>query len=116
MSFFEIIGDKIMDLMNEKTAVKLLEDKNGQVQLQGLTEIPMKGPEELMKAMDQGFGLRTTQSTVNNDESSRSHAICQLILRDDQGNRLGKLVLVDLAVVSIVTLGQRESGRYTKER
>ena len=110
MSFFEVIGDKIMDLLNEKALLKILEDKSGQIQLANLSEVPMKSPEELMKAMDQGFAIRTTQSTVNNDESSRSHAICQIVLRDEQANKKGRLVVVDLAVTLILTLGQRESG------
>lgn len=94
-----------MDLLNDKAPVKLLEDKNNQVQLQGLSEVPMKNAEELMKMMDQGFAIRTTQSTVNNDESSRSHAICQIMLKDEQGVRRGKLVLVDLAVTFSDLLG-----------
>mmetsp|Transcript_66215 Transcript_66215/g.98105 ORF Transcript_66215/g.98105 Transcript_66215/m.98105 type:complete len:110 (-) Transcript_66215:1106-1435(-) len=41
---------------------------------------------------------RTTHSTEANDTSSRSHAICQILLRDKATSRLrGKLSLVDLA-------------------
>ena len=106
ISFFEIIGEKILDLLNDKAAVKTMEDKNGQVQFLGLSEFQMKNSDELMKAMDQGFSIRTTQSTVNNDESSRSHAICQIILKNDQGIHRGKLVLVDLAVNRKLTQGK----------
>lgn len=98
MSFFEIIGEKVLDLLNNKEQVKLMEDKSGQVQFQGLEEIKMETPQELIAALEKGFDSRTTQSTVNNDESSRSHAICQAIIKDNQGNKKGKLVLVDLAV------------------
>lgn len=42
--------------------------------------------------------LRTTQKTEANDTSSRSHAICQVFLRDPETGKLkGKLGLVDLA-------------------
>lgn len=46
--------------------------------------------------MQQGNSNRTTHATVANDTSSRSHSICQIIVRrgDDV---IGKLVLVDLA-------------------
>jgi kinesin family member 2/24 len=40
--------------------------------------------------------LRTTHTTEANDTSSRSHAICQLLLEHD-GKLKGKLTLVDLA-------------------
>lgn len=41
---------------------------------------------------------RTTHATEANDTSSRSHAICQIILRDKTSGKLrGKLSLVDLA-------------------
>lgn len=98
ISFFEILGDRIMDLLNGKEQIKTMEDKNGQVQFIGLKEVEMRTPTELMEVLEQGFAARTTQSTINNDESSRSHAICQVIVKDKQGNKKGKLVLVDLAV------------------
>ena len=42
--------------------------------------------------------FRTTHSTEANDTSSRSHAICQIMLRDRNSGKLrGKLSLVDLA-------------------
>jgi len=39
---------------------------------------------------------RTTHSTAANDTSSRSHSICQVMIRKN-GSDIGKLVLVDLA-------------------
>ena len=46
--------------------------------------------------MDTANKARTTHSTVANDTSSRSHSICQVIMRKN-GIDIGKLVLVDLA-------------------
>lgn len=41
---------------------------------------------------------RTTHATTSNDTSSRSHAICSIVIRETLGNKLmGKLLLVDLA-------------------
>jgi hypothetical protein len=42
------------------------------------------------------ISLRTTHTTEANDTSSRSHAICQVLLREN-GKLRGKLSLVDLA-------------------
>ena len=46
--------------------------------------------------MEAANNLRTTHATVANDTSSRSHAICQIIIRKGE-KEVGKLVLVDLA-------------------
>ncbi len=40
---------------------------------------------------------RTTHATVANDTSSRSHAICQIIIKKGNEDVVGKLILVDLA-------------------
>jgi kinesin family protein 2/24 len=39
---------------------------------------------------------RTTHSTVSNEVSSRSHAICQIVVKRGE-KEIGKLMLVDLA-------------------
>lgn len=46
--------------------------------------------------MDTANKARTTHSTAANDTSSRSHSICQILIRKG-GADIGKLVLVDLA-------------------
>jgi len=47
--------------------------------------------------IDYGNSIRTTHQTVANDTSSRSHAICQIIVKDQNERQQGKLLLVDLA-------------------
>jgi kinesin family protein 2/24 len=46
--------------------------------------------------MNAANSTRTTHATVANDTSSRSHAICQILVKKG-GEDFGKLVLVDLA-------------------
>ena len=46
--------------------------------------------------MSAANSARTTHATVANDTSSRSHAICQIIIKKGDSD-VGKLVLVDLA-------------------
>ena len=46
--------------------------------------------------MSAANATRTTHATVANDTSSRSHAICQILIKKN-GDDIGKLVLVDLA-------------------
>lgn len=44
-----------------------------------------------------GNQIRTTHSTTSNDTSSRSHCVCQILIKDVKDNFVGKLSLVDLA-------------------
>ena len=61
----------------------------------------MQGAEDMMSVIEMGNQNRTTHATESNDESSRSHAICQIMLRKRSGrdadSLLGKLSLIDLA-------------------
>ena len=47
--------------------------------------------------MDYGHKARTTHSTVANDTSSRSHAICQIRIENNYSPSSKKLILCDLA-------------------
>ena len=76
VSFFEIYGGKCYDLLNNKAPLAILEDKNNNIQVQGLVEKPAFNAQELLQLMDYGNSVRTTHKTEANDTSSRSHAIC----------------------------------------
>mmetsp|Transcript_6322 Transcript_6322/g.8536 ORF Transcript_6322/g.8536 Transcript_6322/m.8536 type:complete len:592 (-) Transcript_6322:506-2281(-) len=98
VTFFEIYGGRIVDLLNNRHRLKVLEDGKGEVVVSGLEEFESNDPEEFFALVDAGNRKRTTHSTEANDTSSRSHAICQILLRDKDTSRLrGKLSLVDLA-------------------
>ncbi len=99
VSFFEIYGGRLFDLLNNRNKLNLLEDRNQKVQVQGLVERQVNSADEMLGLIEYAHGVRTTHATTSNDTSSRSHAICQITLRDsrDQGV-VGKLSLVDLAV------------------
>jgi len=98
VSFFEIYGVRIQDLLNNRHQLKILEDGRGEVVIFGLEEYEATNAEHLLSLIAQGNSKRTTHSTEANDTSSRSHSICQIMLRDQETKRLrGKLSLVDLA-------------------
>lgn len=98
VTFFEIYGGRIQDLLNERKRLKLLEDGKGEVVISGLEEFEANDTSQFFSLVDAGNGKRTTHATEANDTSSRSHAICQILLRDKVTSRLrGKLSLVDLA-------------------
>lgn len=98
VTFFEIYGGRIQDLLNNRRRLKVLEDGKGEVVVAGLEEFEANNPEQLLGLIDSATSKRTTHATEANDTSSRSHAICQIILRDKKTSKLrSKLSLVDLA-------------------
>jgi kinesin family protein 2/24 len=45
---------------------------------QGLTEKPVRDPQDIMRLMEEGSAQRATGSTGANEWSSRSHAVMQV--------------------------------------
>jgi kinesin family protein 2/24 len=101
ISFFEIYGGRLYDLLNSKNKLQVLDDQNGKTQIYGLQEIYAETPDEMRMIIDKGNSVRTTHNTVTNATSSRSHAICNIIIKEknkkNKYNFFGKLSLVDLA-------------------
>ncbi|KAF7652965.1 hypothetical protein LDENG_00088840 [Lucifuga dentata] len=98
-SFFEIYNGKVYDLLNKKAKLRVLEDDRQQVQVVGLQEINVSSAEEVIKMIQMGSACRTSGQTSANANSSRSHAILQIVLRyNDRAKTIhGKFSLVDLA-------------------
>lgn len=98
VSFFELYGGRVQDLLNNRNKLKILEDGRGEVVVSGLEEFEAHDAGQLLDLIDTGNSFRTTHATEANDTSSRSHAVCQIHLRSSTTDRLyGKLSLVDLA-------------------
>ena len=100
ISFFEIYLGLLYDLLNNRNKVMALEDKNQRVQIYGLIEQQVESPKEMKSIIDFANRVRTTHNTVTNETSSRSHAICNFIIKIQNQNyekEYAKLSLVDLA-------------------
>ena len=98
VSFFELYGGRVQDLLNNRKKLKILEDGKGEIVVADLEEFEATDGEELLELIEKGGNLRTTHATEANDASSRSHAVCHINLRSKQSSRLlGKISLVDLA-------------------
>ena len=116
VSMFQLYRDSIDDLLankkkkgkgaDEEKAVPLKitlaeHSPTGLVVVEGAEVMTAENPAEVMKIFSLGSSRRTTASTQMNAESSRSHLICSLVVK--QTNRktgvtgVGKLTLVDLA-------------------
>ena len=96
VSFYEIYCGKLHDLLNERNQLFAREDAKQTVNIVGLQNKPVETVEILMKLINTGMEVRTTGQTGANDDSSRSHAILEINLR--QGKKVvGKMSFIDLA-------------------
>jgi len=98
-SYFEIYSGKVFDLLSGKSKLRVLEDGKQQVVVVGLTETEVDSVEDVLKLITQGNNQRTSGQTSANAHSSRSHAVFQIILRENKGRKplFGKFSLIDLA-------------------
>ncbi|CAM0881776.1 unnamed protein product [Alopecurus aequalis] len=103
-SFFEIYGGKLYDLLNERNKLLMREDGKQKVCIVGLEEYRVSDLETIKELIERGNATRSTGTTGANEESSRSHAILQLVIKkrvdgsDSKPPRLaGKLSFIDLA-------------------
>ncbi|GKV43360.1 hypothetical protein SLEP1_g50660 [Rubroshorea leprosula] len=104
VSFFEIYGGKLFDLLSDRKKLCMREDGKQQVCIVGLQEYRVSDVETIRELIEKGNATRSTGTTGANEESSRSHAILQLaIKRSVDGNEskpprvVGKLSFIDLA-------------------
>jgi kinesin family protein 2/24 len=77
VSFFEIYGGKLYDLLRSRSEVKCMEDYHGDIQLAGLVEKKVDSFEEMLDYITRGQEQRKTGATFSNQASSRSHAVLQ---------------------------------------
>ncbi|KAL5278334.1 KIF2A family protein [Megaselia abdita] len=97
-SFFEIYSGKVFDLLSDKQKLRVLEDGKQQVQIVGLTEKVVDGVEDVLKLIQHGNNARTSGQTTANANSSRSHAVFQIVLRMPGVHKIhGKFSFIDLA-------------------
>ncbi|CAI5498548.1 unnamed protein product, partial [Closterium sp. Naga37s-1] len=120
ISFFEIYGGKLFDLLNDRAKLQMREDGRQQVCIVGLKEVNVVSVDTVYELISRGSSARSTGTTGANEESSRSHAILQMVIRqkiqpdktqarrarrslggadekDTMGKLVGKFSFIDLA-------------------
>ncbi|XP_034164184.2 kinesin-like protein KIF13B isoform X2 [Pangasianodon hypophthalmus] len=108
VSYMEIYNEKVRDLLDPKgsrQALKVREHKVLGPYVDGLSRLAVTSYKDIESLMSEGNKSRTVAATNMNEESSRSHAVFNIILthtlRDLQsgtsGEKVSKLSLVDLA-------------------
>ncbi|KAL8123061.1 hypothetical protein AgCh_011152 [Apium graveolens] len=104
VSFFEIYGGKLFDLLNDRKKLCMREDGKQQVCIVGLQEFRVSDVDTIKELIERGKATRSTGTTGANEEFSRSHAILQLAIKKSVDGKeskparlVGKLSFIDLA-------------------
>ncbi len=88
--------------------LKLKEDGQGNVLLDGLSELPVNSFVDFVLLLGKGEMNRCKRNTAFNEKSSRSHTIVEIIIWKE-GQMLSKLTMCDLAG------NERYSGNQVKD-
>lgn len=98
IGFYEIYQGHLYDLLNSRKRLHPREDGKSNVVISGLKEYEIVNVQGLMQVFEYGNNVRSTGSTNANADSSRSHAIMQIVLKDRVTKSVeGKLSFIDLA-------------------
>ncbi|KAI1264915.1 P-loop containing nucleoside triphosphate hydrolase protein [Xylariaceae sp. FL1019] len=97
ITIIELAGNSAYDLLSERAPIMILEDAFGNTQLAGAKEHLVQTQTHMTGLILDAACLRSTASTLKNDASSRSHAICRIRIHDPSSDSDGFLYLVDLA-------------------
>ncbi|KAG2483142.1 hypothetical protein HYH03_017988 [Edaphochlamys debaryana] len=81
VSCFEIYGNKVFDLLNQRKKLNILEDGKRQVVVVGLKEFVVDDVEGVKALIEESAKQRSTSATSANSDSSRSHSIMQFALK-----------------------------------
>eukprot|EP01017_Pseudomicrothorax_dubius_P047285 TRINITY_DN846_c0_g5_i3.p1 TRINITY_DN846_c0_g5~~TRINITY_DN846_c0_g5_i3.p1 ORF type:complete len:688 (+),score=192.66 TRINITY_DN846_c0_g5_i3:94-2157(+) len=96
VSFYEIYCGKLHDLLNDRALLHAREDAKQNVNIVGLQEKRVTNVHSLLQIIEFGSSIRVTGVTGANVDSSRSHAILQIAIKE--ADRLhGKISFIDLA-------------------
>lgn len=111
VSYFEVYNEHVRDLLvpvppgKEPYNLKVRESPVEGPYVKDLTEVPVRNINEILRYMRNGDNNRTTASTKMNDQSSRSHSVFTIMLKqihhdidtDETTERSSRIRLVDLA-------------------
>jgi len=111
IAFYEIYCGKLFDLLNHRQMLHARENAKSNVVIVGLQEHRVENVQELMEVIEFGLTSRTTGVTGANVDSSRSHAILQISLKDSRSKEDGKLK--EHGKISFIDLAGSERGADT---
>ncbi|XP_063151963.1 kinesin-like protein KIF24 [Candoia aspera] len=113
ISFYEIYCGQLYDLLNGRKRLFAREDSKHIVQIVGLREVQVNTVNLLLEVILKGGKERSTGATGVNSDSSRSHAIIQIQIKDAANRVFGRISFIDLAG-SERAADAKDSDRQTK--
>uniref|UniRef100_A0A8C3SRI3 Kinesin-like protein KIF24 n=1 Tax=Chelydra serpentina TaxID=8475 RepID=A0A8C3SRI3_CHESE len=113
ISFYEIYCGQLYDLLNGRRRLFAREDSKHVVQIVGLREVQVDTVDLLLEVILKGGKERSTGATGVNSDSSRSHAIIQIQIKDSTNRMFGRISFIDLAG-SERAADARDSDKQTK--
>ena len=136
VSYLEIYNEKIHDLLTPPAAggmgaphqeeIKLREDSKRGVFASPLKEEIVQSPTQLLRVIARGDQSRKTRSTQYNAQSSRSHAVVQIVVESRERAPVGKSANdkraallpggVRVSTLSMIDLAGSERAANDKER
>jgi kinesin family protein 18/19 len=113
VSYLEVYNEKVRDLFApDSYNLPVQEDpKSGIVGVGRLSSKPAKNADEVMSLLRFGNANRRTHATDANATSSRSHAVLQLLMRQEWSNSKGKAVVRESRVNLIDLAGSERAGK-----
>ena len=88
LTYIQLLGNVATDLLKENAKVDILEDKFGKVNILGAREEEVKSTDDFVRLSAIAADHRSTSTTMKNDTSSRSHAICRIRLQNTESRKL----------------------------
>ncbi|OCU02750.1 kinesin-like protein KIF24 [Xenopus laevis] len=113
ISFYEIYCGQLYDLLNDRKRLYAREDGKHVVQIVGLREVQVRSVELLLEMILKGSRERSTGASGVNSDSSRSHAVIQIQMKNSKNRKLGRISFIDLAGSERAS-DARESDKQTK--
>ncbi|XP_072448816.1 kinesin-like protein KIF18A [Chiloscyllium punctatum] len=119
VSYLEVYNEEVRDLLTNSRSLAVREDAQGGIIVQGLTLHKPTSSKQLLQMLDYGNKNRTQHPTDVNSNSSRSHAVFQIYLRQQdrtasihQNIKIAKMCLVDLAGSERISAMNMKEARF----
>ena len=118
MSYYEIYCERVYDLLGDgESSFRVREHPKRGPYVEGLNKFEVKSFKDIAKQLQRGSDVRHTASTNINQHSSRSHAVCEIVLTcstfqdSDIDETVSTIELVDLAGSERATAAGTEGER-----